>query len=107
MRAPQHYTIGLQQISDALIECGYTKLDAQAKALGISRSTAWTIVKTKNKLGRLSTKTTNRILANPELPPSVRAVIHQYLTERCIPRKRRERRLEPCSFSRAQAASGY
>jgi hypothetical protein len=105
MRAPQHYTVGPQQISDALI--GYTKLDAQTKALGISRSTAWTIAKTKNKLGRLSTKTTNCILANPELPPSVRAVIHQYLTESAFPGECRKRRLEPFSFSRAQAASGY
>jgi len=71
--------IGLQHISKALIECGYTSLDQQAKALGIHRSTAWTIIKTKHKLGRLSAKTTSRILANPETPPSVRAVIQQYM----------------------------
>ena len=82
MRAPQHYTVGLQQISEALIACGFTKLDEQAKALGIRRSTAWTIVKTKHKLDRLSTKTTDRMLANPELPPSVRTIIYRYLAER-------------------------
>jgi predicted DNA-binding transcriptional regulator AlpA len=70
------------RIREALIGCGYTKLDQQAKALGISRSTVWTIIKTKHKLGRLSTKTTKRILANPELPPPVRSVILQYLAER-------------------------
>ena len=75
-------TVRYQQIGDALILAGYTSLDAQAKALGIRRSTAWTIVKGKHKRGRLSAKTTNRMLANPGLPASVRSVIEQYLDER-------------------------
>ena len=84
MRQNRNYAIGLQDISEALIACGYTKLDKQAKALGIRRSTAWTIVKVKHKLGRLSSKTTSRILANPETPPSVRNVVQQYLDERSV-----------------------
>ena len=72
----------LQDIADALIAVGYVSLDAQAKALGVHRSTAWTIVKSKHKLGRLSTKTTKRILANPDTPPSVRFVVQKYLAER-------------------------
>ena len=60
------------RIREALIACGYTKLDQQAKALGINRSTAWTIINTKHKLGRLHNKTTQRILANPNTPPPVR-----------------------------------
>jgi hypothetical protein len=71
----------IQHIADALIAAGYISLDKQAKALGIHRSTAWTIVKTKHKLGRLNTNTTKRILANPDTPPSVRAAIQQYLVE--------------------------
>jgi hypothetical protein len=43
MGVPRHYTVGLQKISDALIACGFTKLDEQAKALGIRRSTAWIV----------------------------------------------------------------
>jgi len=82
MHAPNHYAIGVQQISDALIRFGYVTLDAQAKALGINRSTAWTIVKTKHKIGRLNTNTISRILANPETPPVVRAVVQQYLAQR-------------------------
>ena len=74
----------IQDITAALIASGYTSLDKQATALGISRSTAWTIVKTKHKLGRLSAKTTKHILANPELPPNVRAAIQRYLAERSI-----------------------
>ena len=82
MRQNRNYAIRLQDISAALIACGYTKLDQQAKALGVHRSTAWTIMKTKHKLDRLSLKTTNSMLANPALPPSVRIVVLQYLTER-------------------------
>ena len=81
-RAPRIHTVGLQHISEALIGSGYTSLGQQAKALGIHRSTAWTIVKTKHKLGRLSDKTTKAILSNPELPPSVRSVVQKYLAER-------------------------
>lgn len=77
-----NYTVKLQHIADALIASGYTSLDKQAKALGINRSTTWTIVKAKHKLGRLSAKTSRRILANPELPAAVRTVVERYLTER-------------------------
>ena len=66
------------------MKSGYTKLDQQAKALGVHRSTAWTIIKTRHKLGRLSAKTTQRILANPDTPPSVRSVIQKYLAERSL-----------------------
>ena len=76
------YPDRLRDISEALIADGYTSLNAQAKALGLHRSAAWTILKAKHKLGRLSLKTTNSMLANPELPPSVRIVVLQYLTER-------------------------
>ena len=80
--APQNYIVRLQDIGDALVAAGYTSLDDQAKALGVTRSTAWNIVNGKNKLDRLARKTTKRILANPDTPPSVRAIIQQYLAER-------------------------
>jgi hypothetical protein len=75
-------TTPIEHIADALVAAGYTSLDKQAKALGIHRATAWTIIKKKHKLGRLNPDTTNRMLANRELPPSVRIVIEQYLVER-------------------------
>ena len=75
-------TTPIEHIADALVAAGYTSLDKQAKALGIHRATAWTIIKKKHKLGRLSTNTTNRMLASRELPPSVRILIEQYLAER-------------------------
>ena len=83
-RGTRKYIVDLQQIREALVQSGYTKLDQQAKALGVDRSTAWTIIKTRHKLGRLSAKTTQRILANPDTPPSVRSVIQKYLAERSL-----------------------
>ena len=75
-------SIPVQDIADALIGAGYTSLDEQAKALGIHRATAWTIIKTKHKLGYLNAKTTERMLANPELPQCIRDVLQRYVAER-------------------------
>ena len=80
--ASHTYAVELHDISNALIASGYTRLDEQAKALGLNRSTAWTIVKSKHKLGRLHTKTITRILANPDTPATVRTVMRQYMAER-------------------------
>ena len=66
--ARRNCMVRLQHISDALIASGYTTLDEQARALGIHRATAWTIVKRKHKLGRLSAKTAKRILEESEYP---------------------------------------
>ena len=80
---------------EALIAAGYTSLDAQAKALGVHRNTAWTIVKNKHKRARLSAKTVDRILTNPGTPPPVRAVVQQYVAKRSdlVLRKRKLRRI--------------
>jgi hypothetical protein len=72
----------IQDIADALIASGYKTLDEQAKALGIHRATAWTIIKNKHKVGRLSSKTVQRILSNSETPQAVREVIRRYMAER-------------------------
>lgn len=90
----RNHTIGLQRISEALIASGHTSLDEQAKALGINRSTAWTIIKTKHKLGRLSTKTTKRILSNPN--PTLRSC-------RCSPIPSRETRCVTTRFKTTNA----
>ena len=69
-------------ITQALRLSGYKSLDRQAKALGLHRSAAWTIIKNKHKVGRLSHKTITHILGNPETPPDVRAVVWRYLAEK-------------------------
>src|SRR5262245_55295893 len=69
--------VPFEAVTAALVAAGYTCLDSQAKALGLHRSTTWNIVKNKNKLGCLNRKTAQRILANPDTPPSVRAMIEK------------------------------
>ena len=68
----------IDDIVAALFASGYTSLNTQAKALGLHRNTVWTIINKKHKLGRLSAKTIERIIANPQTPPSVlRAVLQR------------------------------
>src|SRR5262245_2929247 len=80
----QFYSLALDRISEALITSGYNSLDEQAKALGLHRNTAWTIIKNKHKLGRLSAKTIERILKNPETPAAVRIIVEEYLAQRSL-----------------------
>jgi hypothetical protein len=72
-------TIPIHLVAEALIKAGYLSLDDQAKALGLHRSTAWTIMKTKHKLGMLNNKTVRSILAHPDTPVSVRVIIRTML----------------------------
>ena len=73
--------IPIQLIAEAVIKTGYNSLDAQAKALGLTRSTTWTIMKTKHKLGHLNNKTARSILANPDTPESLRELIQIMLEQ--------------------------
>ena len=54
----------IRGIAEALVSAGFVSLDAQARALGVGRSTAWTILKSSHKASGLSAKIINRILAN-------------------------------------------
>ena len=55
------------------------------------------MIRKKHKLDRLNTNTINRMLANPELPPRVRAVIEQYVAERpVLGRRRKMQTFETC-----------
>jgi hypothetical protein len=85
-------TTPIEPIADALVAAGYISLDKQARALGIHRATAWTIIKKKHKLGRLNANTADRMLANPELPSCVRNILERYkaeapIFERCSKRQ--------------------
>ena len=92
-------TIPVQHIAHALVEAGYISLDQQARALGIHRATTWTIMRTKHKLGYLNAKTAERMLANPELPPCIRDVLHRYATEKPMQ--------ERCSKKRVTQAADH
>ena len=72
----------IREIGDALIALGYLVLDEQAKALGLARSTAWTILQANHKSSGLSATVINRMLTVPQLPPLVRAIILEYIDEK-------------------------
>jgi hypothetical protein len=72
----------IREIGDALIALGYLALDEQAKVLGLARSTAWTISRADHKSSGLSATVINRMLAAPQLPPLVRAIILEYIDEK-------------------------
>jgi hypothetical protein len=72
----------IREIGEALVAAGFRALDEQAEALGLCRSTTWTILKGNYKNSGLSAATLNRILASPQLPPIVRAKIHEYIEEK-------------------------
>ena len=86
----------IRELGDALIASGIVTLDAQAEALGLSRSTTWTILKGNHKSSGLSAAIINRMLAAPQLPPLVRAKVLEYIEEKtaglygdCQPRLRK------------------
>jgi hypothetical protein len=72
----------IQDIIEPLTSSGCRSLDDQARAPGLHRATVWTIRKNRHKLGRLSAKTIERIVANPETPPHVLAAVQEYVFER-------------------------
>jgi hypothetical protein len=76
----------IREIAEALISAGFVSLDAQAKVLGLCRSTTWTILQGNHKTSGLSSKTINRMLAAPTLPASVRAKILEYVEDKATGR---------------------
>ena len=71
----------IRELGDALVQ-GFLTLDQQAQALGLCRSTTWTILKADHKASGLSASVINRMLAAPRLPPLVRAKILEYIDEK-------------------------
>src|SRR6266540_6090197 len=72
----------IREVAEAVKSAGFLTLDEQAKALGLSRSTAWTIRKASHKASGLSASIINRMLAAPELPPLARSKILEYIEEK-------------------------
>jgi hypothetical protein len=72
----------IRELVEAVKSAGFLALDDQARALGLSRSTAWTIRKASHKASGLSASIINRMLAAPELPPLARTKILEYVEEK-------------------------
>jgi hypothetical protein len=72
----------IQKLGQALIDAGLCTLDEQANALGLPRSTAWTILKACHKSSGLSAMIIERMLVSPQLPPCARSIIVEYVEEK-------------------------
>ena len=72
----------IQDLGQALIDAGLRTLDVQANALGLPRSTAWTILKTCHKSTGLSAAIIERMLRSSKLPPRARAILVEYVEEK-------------------------
>jgi len=72
----------IAEIRATLINSGFVTLDEQAATLGLSRSTAWTILNPSHKRGGLTARTAGRILRSPQLPDRVRQRIFEYIQEK-------------------------
>jgi hypothetical protein len=72
----------IRELGTVLAADSLVALDDRAKALGLSRSTAWAILKADHKASGLRAATINRMLSAPELPPRARATILKYVEEK-------------------------
>jgi hypothetical protein len=72
----------IRKIGEALITTGFVSLDAQAKILGLPRSTARRILSAEHKGTGLSARIICRMLSSEPLPPLVRAKIIEYANEK-------------------------
>jgi hypothetical protein len=75
-------TSNIMNLGKALAAAGVHGLDQQAQALGLCRSTAWTLLKAQHKGSGLSANVINKMLAARELPPVVRKTILEYVAEK-------------------------
>jgi hypothetical protein len=72
----------IAELREALVKAGSHSLDAQAAALNLSRSTAWTVLRGKYKASGLSGKIVRRMLASPQLPAEARLRLREYVEEK-------------------------
>jgi hypothetical protein len=72
----------IRKLQHALVDAGFLTLDEQSKALGLARSTTWTILRASHKGSGLSAAIIKRMLLSPQLPPLARRKILEYATDK-------------------------
>jgi len=80
--ATERQTRKIAEFKDVLILEGHVTLAAQAVALGLGRSTTWTVLRANHKASGLSASVVARILKAPQLPCSVREKVIEYVEEK-------------------------
>jgi predicted DNA-binding transcriptional regulator AlpA len=76
----------IREFAQALAAAGIVALDDQARVLGLSRSTTWTIMNAAHKTTGISASILDRMLASPNLPQPLRAKIIEYVEEKAAGR---------------------
>ena len=71
----------LAEIREALVAAGYDTTAKQAAVLGVCRATAW-VVLNRDKRNGPSASVIKRILSSPNIPPTVRRKVEEYIQER-------------------------
>jgi hypothetical protein len=72
----------IRELGHALVDAGFLMLDEQSKALGLARSTTWTVLRASHKGSGLSAAIIKRMLLSPQLPPLARRKILEYTTDK-------------------------
>ena len=72
----------IAEIRVALVETGHVALDEQAATLGLSRSTAWSVLNPKHGSSGLEARTISRILRSPRLFGPVQQKMLEYAQEK-------------------------
>jgi len=99
----------IRELGQALVDAGFLTLDEQAKALGLARSTTWTILKASHKGSGISAAIIKRMLLSPQLPALARAKIIEYTEDKLAgayggSRTQRRRFFARLSIKRARRA---
>ena len=74
--------IRIKELGATLAADGLVTLGEQARAHGLSRSTAWAVLKANHKASGLAAGTINQMLSAPALPPRARVTILTYIEEK-------------------------
>ena len=72
----------IREIGRALSAAGYEDIDSQAEALGLARSTTWTVLQGNHKHSGLTAAVIHQMLKSEKLPASVRRKIIEYVLEK-------------------------
>ena len=73
----------IRELRQALVARGFSTLSQQAMALGLSRSTAWSVLKGNHKGSGLSAATIKRMLASPQIPAAAKKILLEYIEQKC------------------------
>ena len=86
--SPNSRTIKLQQcakiaeLRQALLIAGFRSVASQALALGLGRSTAWSVLRAGHKSTGLTGSVIRRMSGSSELPEGARRVLEQYVAQK-------------------------